>query len=580
MAKTLASHFSIDANINMDPTAAAAKSIVDAGEISMATTGGASGKIVDLTAGTAASDAVNKGQLDAAIAGLSWQDPVSTKDYLGTRTITEINALTPAAGQTVVAGDAGTPSAGLSAALVAGSVAEYDGANWKEIVTGSGGFVPNGTRLHVHDETVTLFAPLTDGTDEKKIADFDGTTNTPALTTPSDGWAFLVAGDGSVNENTGWVYDTGSTSWIQFTGTGVTDHGALSGLTDDDHSQYLLLAGRTGGQTAVGSTDAGEDLTLSSTAHATKGTIILSDAAELKASTAAGAGTGSLHFTGDTNTGIFSDGGDAFAIQTGGTEAIRATSAQQIQVAGQSSGTGCIVSNADTDTGLGLPGSDVLDLITGGNIAVNIDANQAAKFNGQAWSETTNLTGDAANVATNCNSGNTFDMTLGASSGQLDNPTNMQDGATYVWIIRQDGTGGRTLTFGSAFIFPGGTAPALSSGVSEVDLLVGVSDGTNLYADIRSNNAIDSDDLVNLPTEQVDLLTVSGGTVTLTQTPIAAASVKVYLRGGVMQTSNSWDGTDYAYSVSGTTVTFTGCGTEAGDVANGDEVFCVYEYKA
>lgn len=30
---------------------------------------------------------------------------------------------------------------------------------------------------------------------------------------------------------------------------GTTDHGALSGLADDDHSQYLLLAGRSGGQT-------------------------------------------------------------------------------------------------------------------------------------------------------------------------------------------------------------------------------------------------------------------------------------------------------------------------------------------
>jgi hypothetical protein len=37
---------------------------------------------------------------------------------------------------------------------------------------------------------------------------------------------------------------------------GVTDHGALTGLTDDDHTQYLLLAGRSGGQTlTVNNTD-------------------------------------------------------------------------------------------------------------------------------------------------------------------------------------------------------------------------------------------------------------------------------------------------------------------------------------
>lgn len=58
---------------------------------------------------------------------------------------------------------------------------------------------------------------------------------------------------------------------------GVTDHGALTGLSDDDHTQYLLLAGRTGGQTAIGGTAASNNLTLSSTSNATKGAIIFGD---------------------------------------------------------------------------------------------------------------------------------------------------------------------------------------------------------------------------------------------------------------------------------------------------------------
>lgn len=40
------------------------------------------------------------------------------------------------------------------------------------------------------------------------------------------------------------------------------DHGTLNGLLDDDHTQYLLLAGRTGGQSAVGGLNAGDDLDL------------------------------------------------------------------------------------------------------------------------------------------------------------------------------------------------------------------------------------------------------------------------------------------------------------------------------
>lgn len=50
-------------------------------------------------------------------------------------------------------------------------------------------------------------------------------------------------------------------------GGGKLDHGlALNGLTDDDHTQYLLLAGRALGQTVAGGSATGEDLILNSNA--------------------------------------------------------------------------------------------------------------------------------------------------------------------------------------------------------------------------------------------------------------------------------------------------------------------------
>lgn len=55
------------------------------------------------------------------------------------------------------------------------------------------------------------------------------------------------------------------------------DHGSIGGLADDDHTQYALLAGRSGGQTLIGDTAASGDLTLQSTAHATRGTIKIID---------------------------------------------------------------------------------------------------------------------------------------------------------------------------------------------------------------------------------------------------------------------------------------------------------------
>jgi hypothetical protein len=53
-------------------------------------------------------------------------------------------------------------------------------------------------------------------------------------------------------------------------------HSALTGLTSgDDHTQYTLLVGRSGGQTIIGGTVSANNLTLQSTSHATKGKIIL-----------------------------------------------------------------------------------------------------------------------------------------------------------------------------------------------------------------------------------------------------------------------------------------------------------------
>ena len=53
------------------------------------------------------------------------------------------------------------------------------------------------------------------------------------------------------------------------------DHDVLSGLGDDDHTIYALLAGRGTGQTLIGGVNASNDLTLQSTAHATRGSIFL-----------------------------------------------------------------------------------------------------------------------------------------------------------------------------------------------------------------------------------------------------------------------------------------------------------------
>jgi hypothetical protein len=60
------------------------------------------------------------------------------------------------------------------------------------------------------------------------------------------------------------------------------DHGALLGLSDDDHTQYLLLAGRSSGQTANGGIAASGNLTLRSTSHGTKGSVKIDDGSKFE----------------------------------------------------------------------------------------------------------------------------------------------------------------------------------------------------------------------------------------------------------------------------------------------------------
>lgn len=80
-------------------------------------------------------------------------------------------------------------------------------------------------------------------------------------------------------------------AWTEGLGKG-TAHSSLSGLTSgDDHTQYFLLAGRSGGQTANGGTGAGENLTLVSTANATKGKILFGTSAYNEVNNRLGIGT-------------------------------------------------------------------------------------------------------------------------------------------------------------------------------------------------------------------------------------------------------------------------------------------------
>jgi len=77
---------------------------------------------------------------------------------------------------------------------------------------------------------------------------------------------------------------------------------------------------------------------------------------------------------------------------------------------------------------------------------------------------------DATSIATNLALSNNYSVTL-AGNRTLANPTNTVAGQSGSIFITQDGTGSRTLAYGTNFKFAGGTAPTLSTAAASVDRL-------------------------------------------------------------------------------------------------------------
>lgn len=73
-------------------------------------------------------------------------------------------------------------------------------------------------------------------------------------------------------------------------------------------------------------------------------------------------------------------------------------------------------------------------------------------------------------------------VTLGGNR-TIPNPTGLVAGnlVRYSLIVVQDATGNRLITWGSAFKWPGGVAPVLSTAANAVDRLEFATDGTNIY---------------------------------------------------------------------------------------------------
>ncbi len=94
---------------------------------------------------------------------------------------------------------------------------------------------------------------------------------------------------------------------------------------------------------------------------------------------------------------------------------------------------------------------------------------------------------DGATITPDMDDGNNFTVTLGGNR-TLANPTNLTAGQSGSIIVKQDGTGSRTLAYGTQWKFPSGTAPTLTTTASATDRLDYFVESSSL---IHANLALD-----------------------------------------------------------------------------------------
>ncbi len=123
-------------------------------------------------------------------------------------------------------------------------------------------------------------------------------------------------------------------------------------------------------------------------------------------------------------------------------------------------------SGASTLTGiLKGNGTSAFSAATVGTDYAGIDTAQT--FTKGQRGEITTLT-DGSTVTPDMADSNNFTLTLGGNR-TLANPSNLTAGQSGSIFLVQDGTGSRTLAYGSQYDFIGGTAPTLSTAANAVD---------------------------------------------------------------------------------------------------------------
>ena len=137
---------------------------------------------------------------------------------------------------------------------------------------------------------------------------------------------------------------------------------------------------------------------------------------------------------------------------------------------------------------------DAVNITTGNTRVLTVpdaDATIAGLSIAQEFTKTQNFNAttltDAATISWDASANQVTSVTL-AGDRTFGAPTNMVDGGVYVLTVIQDATGTRVPSWNAVFKFAAATAPTLTTTASAKDILVFLSDGTNMYEIGRSLN--------------------------------------------------------------------------------------------
>jgi hypothetical protein len=218
-----------------------------------------------------------------------------------------------------------------------------------------------------------------------------------------------------------------------------------------------------------------------------------------------GAYTATIKVSGGT--GVVIPQGSSMIVMTNGTTVTPANDSTDLGSFGTASTLNyASVTDYDTSSGAILP-AELLQLsisdiryaqvsadaaITGAYTFVSdttFESNIVAVKGSRSYSAQTTVAVSVNNtVGYNFGTSNNFVTTL-TNNATLKNPINQEPGQSGIIYMIQDGTGSRTLSFGTYWEFEGGTAPTLSTAANAVDVLI---------YNVRTTTAISTFSVLNI----------------------------------------------------------------------------------